>query len=85
MSQFTIGDLVRTLRESAGEDEDVDLEGDILDVTFDDLGYDSLALFNTVNRIERDLSISLPDDVVGHAATPRALLDEINHNIGQPA
>jgi act minimal PKS acyl carrier protein len=85
MSEFTLEYLVKTLRESAGEDEEVNLDGDILDVTFDDLGYDSLALFNTVSRIEREFGISLPDNVVEQAETPRAMLGEINQHIGQPA
>ncbi|UKY51772.1 acyl carrier protein [Streptomyces inhibens] len=85
MSEFTIDDLIRTLRECAGEDQDTDLEGDILDVTFDHLGYDSLALLNTVGRIERDLSISLPDELIGEAPTPRELLDRINETARQRA
>jgi act minimal PKS acyl carrier protein len=85
MTLFTLDDLIQTLRECAGEDEDIDLDGDVLDVPFDDLGYDSLALFNTVSRIERDLAITLPDDVVSEAATPRALLDQIHESSGLPA
>lgn len=78
MTQFSIDELIRLLRESAGEDEAVDLSGDILDTEFELLGYDSLAMFNTVGRIERDNGIQLPDSVVMEARTPRALLAEIN-------
>ena len=86
MAEFTIDDLIATLRLSAGEDEDVDLDGDVLDVSFDDLGYDSLALFNTVGMIERQLSIKLPDGLVGDVATPRELLAEVNDTVArQPA
>jgi act minimal PKS acyl carrier protein len=85
MPEFTLTELVSALRASAGEDEEVDLDGDVLDVPFDDLGYDSLALFNTVGRIERERGISLSDDVVGQAATPRALISEINAAISQAA
>jgi act minimal PKS acyl carrier protein len=80
-----LDDLLRLLRECAGEDESADLTGDILDSEFDDLGYDSLALFNTVGRIERDYDVQLPDGVVGEATTPRTLLTLINEAIGQPA
>ena len=83
MADFTIGDLVIVLRECAGEDESVDLNGDILDHTFDELGYDSLALFNTISRIERDLAVYLPEDIVDEAMTPRTLLKEINASIEQ--
>jgi act minimal PKS acyl carrier protein len=77
MTSFETKDLVQLLRECAGEEESVDLDGDILDATFQDLGYDSLALFNTVSRIERDYSVELPDDVVAEAGTPRQLLDQV--------
>ncbi|WP_432840374.1 acyl carrier protein [Dactylosporangium sp. CA-092794] len=80
MAEYTLEELVEALRECAGEDEEVDLGGDIHDQTFEDLGYDSLALFNTVSRIERELNISLPETIVGDALTPRQLLKEINES-----
>jgi act minimal PKS acyl carrier protein len=84
-AQLSLDDLLRFLRECAGEDETVDLTGDILDTGFDDLGYDSLALFNTVGAIERVCDLQLPDGVVSEAKTPRALLTLINDAAGQPA
>ncbi|MFF2789752.1 MULTISPECIES: acyl carrier protein [unclassified Streptomyces] len=83
MAAFEIQELVRLLRECAGEEESVDLEGDILDTTFEDLGYDSLALFNTVSRIERDHCVELPDEVVTEARTPGELLGLINAQLAQ--
>jgi act minimal PKS acyl carrier protein len=86
MPEFALDDLTRLLRECAGEDETVDLDGaDVLDLPFDDLGYDSLALHNTVNRIERECGVQLPDSVVADAKTPRELLDEINLRLRQNA
>lgn len=70
-------DLIQLLRVSAGEDESVDMDGDILDREFEELGYDSLALYNTVGRIEQEYDIKLPDDVVDTARTPRTLLDKV--------
>ena len=81
MTAFTIAELIRVLHECAGTDEDVDLDGDILDRTFEDLGYDSLALLNTAGRLERDLAIKLPDDAVSKVETPRQLLEEVNGRI----
>lgn len=81
MAQFSIDDLVALLRECAGVDEEVNLDGDILDVSFEDLGYDSLALYNTVSRIERDLGVELGDDVVTDATTPRALLAVVDEGL----
>jgi act minimal PKS acyl carrier protein len=78
---FTLEGLIEKLRECAGEDETADLNADIIDVAFADLGYDSLALLNTVGAIERDQSIKLDDKVVEKATTPRDLLDLINERI----
>lgn len=75
---LTIDDLKRILRECAGADEQVDLDGDILDIEFIDLGYDSLAMLETSSRIEREYGIKLDDDIVVSATTPRAFLALVN-------
>ncbi|MFE4517224.1 phosphopantetheine-binding protein [Kitasatospora sp. NPDC056783] len=77
MAAFTLDDLIAVLEEAAGADEELD-RADILDVPFADLGYDSLALFNTLNTIERDHGIVLPDETVVDAETPRQLLEAVN-------
>ncbi|MDG4810871.1 acyl carrier protein [Micromonospora sp. WMMD1120] len=53
---------------------DVDLSGDVGDCSFESLGFDSLALFNTFARIEQDYGVSLPLDSVLAAGTPNELL-----------
>ncbi|BBC30337.1 hypothetical protein SGFS_016310 [Streptomyces graminofaciens] len=75
---FDVGDLRRILREGAGADENVDLEGDILDVDFEALGYDSLARLETGGRIEREFRIKLADETLTEVATPRELIDAVN-------
>ncbi|MFG2296204.1 phosphopantetheine-binding protein [Streptomyces sp. NPDC048603] len=76
--EFTFDDLKRILREGAGTDEDVDLDGDILDTEFEALGYESLAMLETGGRIEREFGITLDDDTVTDATTPRALIEAVN-------
>jgi act minimal PKS acyl carrier protein len=78
---FTIDDLKQVLRAAAGEGEGVDLDTDILDLPFDELGYDSLALLETSGRIGREHGIELPDSTVTEARTPRALLAAINQQL----
>ncbi|MGW0534439.1 acyl carrier protein [Streptomyces sp. NPDC003032] len=78
MTEMTLEQLTGVLRECAGEDETVDLGGDVLDTSFDELGYDSLAVLQTTGRIERDYGIQLSDDTVAEASTPRLLLEFIN-------
>jgi act minimal PKS acyl carrier protein len=80
--EFTIDDLRRILRAAAGE---VDLDSDILDVTFIDLGYDSVALLETSRRIELERSVELGDSTVNDAHTPRALLAVVNGQLGAAA
>ncbi|MFI7016164.1 acyl carrier protein [Streptomyces sp. NPDC050164] len=76
--EFTFEALKLILLEGAGADEGVDLDGDVLDTGFEDLGYESLALLETGGRIEREYGISLPDDIFADHPTPRALVAAIN-------
>ncbi|WP_432073738.1 acyl carrier protein [Streptomyces wuyuanensis] len=84
-NEFTLDDLKRILREGAGADEGVDLDGDILDTRFEELGYESLALLETGGRIEREFGITLDDDVLTDADTPRALIAAVNSLLGVSA
>ncbi|MEU3692479.1 acyl carrier protein [Streptomyces narbonensis] len=83
--EFTIEDLKRILLEGAGADEGVDLDGDILDADFEELGYESLALLETGGRIEREYGISLDDEIFTENRTPRTLVVAINAYLGELA
>jgi len=76
--EFTLDDLRRIVREGAGADDSVNLDGDILNTPFEELGYDSLALLETGSRIEREYQIKLDDSAIGEADTPAALLAIVN-------
>jgi act minimal PKS acyl carrier protein len=80
---MTIDDLKRILRQAAGEAEGADLDGDILDTEFADLGYDSIALMETGGRIQRERGIQLDDDTMTSAHTPRALLALVNERLAR--
>jgi act minimal PKS acyl carrier protein len=80
MREFTLEDLKRIVREGAGEDGTT-LDGDLMDVPFADLGYDSLAMLETVSRISREFGTALPDDLAVEARTPRMMLDMVNGTI----
>jgi act minimal PKS acyl carrier protein len=79
---FTLDDLRIMLREEAGTAEHVDLDGDILDVKFQRLGYESLALLATGGRIERTFDITLDDTTLTAATTPRVLIQIVNALLG---
>ncbi len=74
----TLADLTRMLRESAGEEEGIDLDGDVIDTPFIELGYDSLALLQVIGQVQREYGITIPDDAVVDAETPGAMLALIN-------
>ncbi|GAA3494170.1 acyl carrier protein [Streptomyces albogriseolus] len=78
MRQFELDDLKALLRECAGEEEGVDLDGDVVDVPFAELGYDSLAILQTTGRIERDFDVALDEEALDEADTPRAYLELVN-------
>ncbi|WP_329564297.1 acyl carrier protein [Kitasatospora sp. NBC_01266] len=82
MPLLELCDLTRLLRECAGEDEAVDLDGDVLDVSFYELGYDSLAILQVTGRIQRDYGIELPEEAIG-AETPREFLAAV-HQVQAP-
>jgi act minimal PKS acyl carrier protein len=71
-------DLRRILRVRAGTEQGVDLDGEILDVDFTELGYDSLALMETAASITREYGIRIDDEALAGATTPRRLLELLN-------
>ena len=81
-SEFSLDDLRRLLTQAAGDAEDGVADGDILDMGFDELGYDSLALLEVGSRIEREFGTELDESTLADAATPRALIDAVNEQLG---
>lgn len=77
MSDKTIDELRDMLVAAAGQGES-DLRGDISDVLFDDLGYDSLALLETAALVKQEWGVHIPDDQVTEFKTPGALLAWVN-------
>ena len=76
---LSIEDLRGILVGCAGGDE---LPADIADVSFEELGYDSLALMETAAVLKRDHGLVVPDDLITEARTPGELLRLINDRIG---
>jgi minimal PKS acyl carrier protein len=79
--EMTIDDLKQILREAAGTDDSVDLDRNILDVEFADLGYDSVALLETGGRVELKYGVVLPDEAIAAMPTPRTFLTLVNDRI----
>ncbi|SFQ64897.1 act minimal PKS acyl carrier protein [Amycolatopsis arida] len=75
MTQFTADELREIMVRSAGEDESIDLDGPFLDTSFDDLGYDSLAVLDIAVQVQRAHGVALDEDDLPQMSTPRDVLD----------
>ncbi|MEU2182064.1 acyl carrier protein [Streptomyces thermolilacinus] len=76
--QMQLEDLTAVLRECAGESENAGLSTAALDVSFADLGYDSVAVLETTARIERDHGVVLDEESVFEAETLGQYLALVN-------
>jgi act minimal PKS acyl carrier protein len=81
MAELRLDELLQILRGCAGEDGTVDLGGDVDDVPFATLGYDSLAMLETISQVELRYGVSIPDEAVHEMPTPRAALDYFNQRL----
>ena len=80
---ITADELRGILVRCAGVDETAQPDREILDLTFEDLGYDSLALMETAAVLQREYGIEIPDDELFTTDTPRALLERANSAVVQ--
>ncbi len=79
MPEFTLDALKETMLEAVGEDESIDLDRDILDVPMGELGFDSLAVMNVADVIERRYGVRISEDAIEEMmATPRKALDYVS-------
>jgi minimal PKS acyl carrier protein len=87
MNELTLDELIEIVRECAGEDETVDLDGDVADTAFEELGYDSLALMEAAARVSRDYEVVLPEDALADIRTPAQFVTLVNGRLaaGVPA
>ncbi|MCW2881645.1 MAG: hypothetical protein JWQ95_5745 [Sphaerisporangium sp.] len=78
LGSFTLDDLRDIMRACAGVTDSVDLDSAIDDITFEDLGYDSLAVLEMAAKLQNHLGVVIPDDVAEQLPTPRALAEYVN-------
>lgn len=71
-------DLRQILQQSAGVSDGIDIDGDIFDTDFQDLGYDSIAIMEVVARITSEYGLAVDDGAAMAAKTPRGLLELVN-------
>lgn len=80
MTAFTLDQLLAVLDSNLDRDIhiDVPLDASIADVPFDQLGFDSLTLFNTANDIGAEVGANFTFDEVMSSSTPSALVGLVN-------
>jgi minimal PKS acyl carrier protein len=74
-------ELEDIMRKCAGEDESTQSLEQAPDLPFDELGYDSLALLETLSRIKRDYGVEISEDDFGEVKTPQELVDLVNRRL----
>jgi act minimal PKS acyl carrier protein len=85
MQSLTIDELKVIMRECAGDDGGNLMDGDIADIEFGELGYDSLALLETAGRIQRQYGVMLDENLLPEMTTPGAFVRVVNDLLAQPA
>lgn len=78
MRLITLRELETIMREYSWEDESAQPLEQVPDQTFEELGYDSLALLETHSRIKRDYGVEISEDDLGEAKTPQELVGLVN-------
>jgi act minimal PKS acyl carrier protein len=78
---MSIDDLRSIIIACAGGGDEDALHGDISDVSFDELGYDSLALIEMAATLQREHGVVISDEQVTVVRSPSELLTLINGGI----
>jgi len=85
MRKLTVGDLKNIMRQCAGDDGGSAMDGDITDVEFAELGYDSLALLETAGYVQREYGVTLGEDGLAEVTTPGQFVEFVNALLDQAA
>lgn len=82
---FTYTDLRAVIGDCVGVTETVDLTERTLDVTFADLGLDSLAVYEITSTLQERLGIRITDDDMDALTTPAHVIEYVNRTKGPTA
>jgi act minimal PKS acyl carrier protein len=78
---MTMDELRAILVACAGGEDIEALSGDVSGVSFDELGYDSLALIETAAKLKLEHSVEITDEQITEVRSPGELLGLINDRI----
>ncbi|MGW0393816.1 acyl carrier protein [Streptomyces sp. NPDC003042] len=85
MDRLELTGLTRILRARGGEEEGVELDGEVQDLYWVELGYDCLSVLLAAGSIERRFDIFLDGELLERADTPRRFLALVNSVLGARA
>ena len=77
MADFGLGDMKQIMRACAGVDEAVNLDGDVGDLPFTDLGYDSLAVLEMAAVIQNQYAVVIPEEMINELKTMGEFTDYV--------
>ncbi|GGO97274.1 phosphopantetheine-binding protein [Wenjunlia tyrosinilytica] len=75
---ITLTELFGVMRRCTGGEHAVELTEDSADISYADLGYDSLALLEIGSQLELRYDMSMAQDAIPRDGTPRQTLDHVN-------
>jgi acyl carrier protein len=78
MTSFTIAELNTTIAKCLGHDAGGEVTEGSLDSEFAELGYDSLAVYELMTRLQDDVGIPISDDEIDELTTPRLVIEFVN-------
>ncbi|MGW1174697.1 acyl carrier protein [Kitasatospora sp. NPDC002543] len=78
MTHLTTDRLLAILRECAGEGDPLEPTDQPEELDFAVLGYDSLALLETLSRLKREFGIDIEEDESAAVRTPAELTTLVN-------
>jgi act minimal PKS acyl carrier protein len=77
-TEFTVDDLKRILHQAAGAGDEMGPDSAVLDSTFENLGFESLALLETSALIQREFGVRIEESTLAEDLTPRVLIESVN-------
>lgn len=81
MEELTLDELIRLIETHAGEPDEGELDVNVVDVLFEQLGYDSIRLLEVISQIKNRYGLDLSEEILSEMKTPRQTLDKINELI----
>lgn len=78
MNRIDLDELRQILRAHVWDSDEVDLDGDIADIEFSELGYDSLAVLEVCGQVERRYGVQISAEAVAEMPTPARAVAYIN-------